>query len=346
MKWQGSGLFLASILIVFGLSGCPNPGAPVQDGWLTVTLADASSARTLLPPIDMTVKSYQVAGLGPLGATFVKTVAATTASLTIKNLAAGAWAVTVNALNVAGTLIGQATGTATVLAGKSVTLALTVVPLAGTGTLDVTVNWTAGDLTEPSLLASVTSYSGVVIGLDFTVSGSQARCVSSATPTGFLTMSMQLLDHGIPVAGTMEVVRIVKDQTTTGVYTFTKVNKVDWTGTLQVNITPQLSDPIPVSISGVPAELTAGSTATASASVGDGTTAVVYAWYVNGISQSAGQAFTFGGGLEPGYYRLDVMVFTADGARAGTATASFHVIEAPLIGCRYSISYRTGKATS
>ncbi len=336
------GILLAVILTVLGVSGCPNPEASIQDGWLIVSLTDAPDGRTLAPSISMLAKSYRASGTGPGGATF--TQPSGTVPITIKGLAAGTWTVTADALNADGTSIFEATGTAKVVAGKSVTINLTLVPLVGTGTLDLTVNWTAGDLTEPSILASLTKYGGTANQVAFVVLGNQARC-TSATPTGYFTLSLQLLDHGIAVTGAVEVVRIVKDQTTTGVFTFDKVNKVDWTGTLIVNITPDMADPIPVTISGVPTELTAGSTAAAGASVGDGTSGVVYVWYLNGIAQAPGETFTFGTGLDPGYYRLDVLAFAAGGTRAGSATASFRVIEAPIIGSAM-MHIRARKATS
>ena len=124
--------------------------------------------------------------------------------------------------------------------------------------------------------------------------------------------------------GAVEVVRIVAGQTTSGTYTFTNVNMPG--GTIVVNITPQLANPIPVSISAVGSTLTEGASATATASVGDGTQNVTYVWYLNGVSQTTGSTYTFGSNLGLGYYRLDVTAFTTDGTRAGSATASFQVV--------------------
>jgi sugar lactone lactonase YvrE len=95
---------------------------------------------------------------------------------------------------------------------------------------------------------------------------------------------------------------------------------------VQVNITPALADPIPVSISGVPATIGAGTSITATASVSDGTTGVVYVWYLNGVSAGTGTSFTFGSALAAGYYRLDLTAYTA--TRAGSATANFQITSA------------------
>jgi hypothetical protein len=56
---------------------------------------------------------------------------------------------------------------------------------------------------------------------------------------------------------------------------------------------------------------------------------VVYVWYVNGSYVGAGSqatpSLTFGANLAPGAYRLDVTALSADGLRAGAATAVFTV---------------------
>ena len=126
------------------------------------------------------------------------------------------------------------------------------------------------------------------------------------------------------MAGAVEVVRIAAGQGTTGSYAFANVNKPG--GTLQVNITPAMADPIALSISGVASTITVGASMTATASVTDGTGNVVYVWYLNGESIGMGSAsLTFGSTLAAGYYRLDVTGYTTDGTRGGSASASFQV---------------------
>jgi hypothetical protein len=121
--------------------------------------------------------------------------------------------------------------------------------------------------------------------------------------------------------GAVEVVRIVSGQITSGAYDFSNVNM----GTIEVNITPAMANPILVGISDVPSTVAVGTSVTATASVSDGTANVVYVWYLNGVSQATGPSYSFGSNLNTGYYRLDVTAFTADGIRAGSATASFQI---------------------
>ncbi len=311
---------VAAVVAALAITGCGNLLDPAAGGSLTVNVGDAVS-RTLLPALSMEAASYTVSGLGPEGASFSVSASGGTATLT--ELAFGEWVVTVDAYNAEGMLIGSGQATATVHTGQTTTVAVTVVPLSGSGTLSLTVGWSVAQVETPAILASLIYPEGTSTSLGFTVAGSAASYTSSTVPTGYQTLTVQLLDSGIPVMGAVEVVRIVKDQTTTGVYSFTVVNEPG--GSIQVNIDPELADPIPVSISGVPSTLEGGSSVTASATVGDGTSGVVYVWYVNGVSQGTGSSYSVGGGLAVGYYRLDVTAFSADGTRAGSATATFQV---------------------
>ena len=321
-------LGLACVTAVL-LLGCPMPTLPGpggSGGSLTIQVGNHINSQTLLPPISMTPVSYTVSGTGPGGATFSQTT--TGGSVTVNSLAFGSWSIVVNAMNADGTLIGSGNSTAAVHTGQTTTVAISVVPLTGNGALNLTVSWTASQVETPSIVASLTPPSGSATPLSFSITGSQATYSSTSIPAGYQTLTVQLMDNNIAVMGAVEVVRIVTGQTTSGTYAFTNVNQPG--GSVQVNITPALADPIPVSISGVPATITAGTSITATASVSDGTTGVVYVWYLNGVSVGTGASLTFGSSLAAGYYRLDVTAYTA--TRAGSATASLQVTSAGSAG--------------
>ena len=308
---------VAASLVVL-LAGCPFPKTSVKSSSLTVSIKNQINAKTLLPPISMDTASYTVTGDGPNGASFSQSTSGD--PVTVEGLTFGTWTVTVNALNADGTVIGQGQAVASVSIGQNTTLAIAVVPLGGTGDLDLSVTWTAS-LQNPSIQASLVSPSGPSIGLNFAVSGNHASYSGSSIAGGYYTLTLQLREGSFPVMGAVEVVRIVSGQTTSGAYDFSNVNM----GTIEVNITPAMASPIPVSISGVPSTFGRGMSVTAAASVGDGTPNAVYVWYLNGVFQANGPSCTFGSNLNTGYYRLDVTAFTADGMRAGSATANFQV---------------------
>ena len=334
---------LAALSVLLLLTSCPNPigSSNSRGGSLSIEFTNNINARTLLPPIDMSAVSFTVSGTGPGGAGFSQTTSG--GSVTVSDLAFGSWSVTVNALNAGGTIIGSGQAAVTVHTGKTTTVAISVVPLAGNGTLNLSVTWTGSQVENPSIQATLTPPSGPATPLSFSVSGNQANFSSTTIPAGYQTLTLQLLDNNIPVMGAVEVARIVAVQTTTGTYAFTNVNQPG--GSVIVNITPAMANPIPVSISGVGSTITAGTSITATASVGDGTTGVVYVWYLNGVSQATGSRYTFGSSLAAGYYRLDVTAYTADGTRAGSGTASFQVTAANGSAGRYLYVANTNSST-
>jgi 6-phosphogluconolactonase len=311
----------ASALLVALLAACPNPIVPGTGGVLTISINNNINEKTLLPLIDMNAASFSVIGSGPGGAAFSRTT--TGGPVTVDSLAFGSWSVTVNALNTIGTIIGSGQAAVTVHTGQTTTATVSVVPLEGNGTLELTVTWTAAQVDEASIEANLTPPSGPETPLGFGVTGNVATYSSTTIPAGYQTLTVQLLDRGITVMGAVEVVRIVAGQTTTGTYTFENVNQPG--GSVQVNITPEMAEPIPVSISEVPATVSAGGSMTATASVSDGTTGVVYVWYLNGVSVGTGASYTLGSTVAAGWYRLDVTAYAAGGTRAGSATASFRV---------------------
>ena len=319
-------VLLAFIVI---LAACSMPGIGVEgdEGSMAITV-DGGPMRTLLPPISMTPVTFDITGIGPGGKTFSQST--TGASLIVSKLVFGTWNVTVSAKNGGGTVIGRGTGTAVVVTGQQTSLAITVAPLPGSGTLDLDVTWTAADVQTPSIEAQLLPSTGSAVPLAFTLGTGSASCLKAGIAAGYFTLSLKLLDNGVVVMGAVEVVRIVTGQTTAGLFDFTQVNK--GTGGILVSITPANGDPIAVTLSGQSATVVTGTVMTVTAAVPAGVGNVTLFWYVNGESKATGSSaspgFTLGSTLPEGFYRLDVTAFTADGQRAGAATHRFTVQQA------------------
>ncbi len=309
-----------------GLGACQlaDTGASDEGGSLAVSLSGAT-ARTLLPSIDMNLASYDLSGTGPDGRTFSQST--TGASVVVSGLAFGDWIVTVSGKNAGGIIVGRGTGTATVHTGQQATIAITVTPLAGSGTISLGVTWVAVDVPTPSVSAELLPGAGAPIPLAFTVGSGTATFISSGIPAGYYTLSLRLLDNSVLVMGAVEVVRIAAGQTTSGSFDFTRVNL--GTGSIAIAISPVASDPIVVTMTGQSASITPDAFMTVTAGVPAGVGNVTYVWYVNGESKatgtSANPAFVVGSGLPVGFYHLDVTAFTADGSRAGAASHRFAV---------------------
>lgn len=297
-------------------------------GTLELAISNGS-ARTLLPAIDMTIASYQVKGTGPNGATFTQDTTQPTDEIT--GLVAGVWNVTVAALNKDGQNIGAGSSSVTLTTTAAASLAITVTPIQGAGTISLTTTWPAAEVSVPSITASLLPTAGSAIPLTYTL-GSGTASVSDATiSNGYYTLSQSLYDNGVLVMGSVEVVRIVAGQTTSGTYDYSNLNMVD--PTLNVSITPVMNNPLTVSLAGVASSLSVGGTMTATPSVSGYTGNVTYVFYVNGqaegTSNSSSPSWTFGSNLVPGNYRLDVTAYSADQQQAGSATATFTVSTPP-----------------
>jgi hypothetical protein len=286
---------------------------------------DAQLAYTLVPSISMTPTSYTITGRGPNGTNFLQTTA--TGPVEIKDLAIGAWTVTVEAINAAGTVIGSGTNPVTLKAATQSSVAIHVTPLSGYGTLQLTVNWPAGQVTTASVTAELVPATGATRTLTFTLGSGTASSATASIPVGYHTLSLKVLDGGVLVAGAIEIVRIVKDQTTAGTFTFAQVNSAP--ANMQVSVVPELADPLTVNLSGQRASVVEGTGFTVQASVTGVTGNIVYTWYLNSGFRNTGASLAVPANLTPGAYRIDVTAFTADGLRAGSATTAFTVTAAP-----------------
>jgi hypothetical protein len=275
----------------------------------------------------MTPASYTISGTGPNSATFTQTITGT--STTVASLAFGSWTITVNAYNsdTTPTLIGSGSTTATVNTGETTTVAITVTPLTGTGALDLTVNWTASQVQSPSISASLTPFSGTETLNSFTLGSGTATSNTTGLATGYSTLALSLKDNNVAEMGAVEVVRIVKGQTTSGAYTL-DVNQAG--GSILVNITPNMENPLAVAIAGAGSSTVAhGTTETLTASVTGYSGNVTYVWYVNGQSVGTGSTYPLNvvssnpnANGQTYTYRIDVTAFSSDGSQAGSATAT------------------------
>ncbi len=318
--WAG----LVIVLIGALFAGCSadlvgNTPKPAADSGTLVIDISSLAAKTLLPPIDMQPAGYRIRGSGPDGSSFLLDTTQTQAQKT--DLALGSWTVTVEAMNANGELIGRGQGVIELTAGAVRTVSIRVTPIEGSGTLQLTARWTLSSVTSPSVTARLVPPGGTAIPLAFTLASGSATCTKTAIPTGYYSLEVQLLSGTTAIMGATDTVRIVADQTTSGTFNFTQQPG----GSIQVTVSPDMADPIPVTLSGAQAEIAAGGSMTVTASVPASAGTVTYAWYVNGQAKGSGPTCTVGAGLAAGTYRLDANAFSADGTRAGSATHTFLV---------------------
>jgi hypothetical protein len=332
-------IFWAVLLASCAFPELLNSGQPLTGGAIAFQV-NGSAARTLVPNIDMNIATYTYAGTGPGGATF--SAAATATAYTASNLVQGSWSVTVNALNAAGTVIDTGTASVSVVTGQTAALNIIVAPIVGNGTLSVTLTWPAALVSVPQITASLTSPAGKVTPLAFSAPANGTSTYTGTVANGYYTLSIQLLDSGQLVMGSVEIARIVTGQTTTGAYNYTSINVGK--GSIIVNITPVITNPIPVTVTGAVATVATGTPVNLSASVPAGNT-VTYVWYVNGASVGTGATFALNTAASPlsaGSYRVDCVAFSANGQNGGDSTFFMNVTPATSVTLAWDASSSTG----
>jgi hypothetical protein len=287
------------------LSTCNVVKSPVKEkyGTLVLTLSISEmAAKTIVPPLDTNIAYYNVSGDGPGSATFSHG-GVTTTTVVETSVAVGTWTITVDAFNVKNNLIGSGSTDVLIEAGQVQQAVIDVTPLEGTGTLNISVLWSAGTIFNSSVSATLTPAGGSSQPLTFTMGASSASYTSGQTlGAGYYSLTLQLLDGVVIQRGGFEAVRILKDQTTTVVFDWRSGN----VGEVDITIIPNMQEPIPVTLEG-PLEVTSGTDGTFTSTTSEG---VAYQWYLNGgfLSGQTGPSITIGGGLGYGTYRLDLRV--------------------------------------
>ncbi|MCP4129854.1 MAG: hypothetical protein GY754_02445 [bacterium] len=335
-KFKNYRVLALAVSLLFAAAGCgsSNPGslADAQNsGTIKLTISQKSGTKTILPNIDMTPAAYTINGTGPNGAEVNLSIS--DVSVDIPELAFGNWIISVDALNANDQLIARGSGAFSVHTGETTSADITVTPLAGNGTLTVTLEWNSDDTEVPSIEAQLINSSDEVQDLSFTINSEKDTGTFSASdiPAGYYVLSVKLLDNNIQTMGAVEIVRIVEGKTSTGSFIFNEINKPG--GNIIANILADMEEPIEVSMSDIPGELAKGTTPSVTASVPDGVGDVRYTWFINGeqthIGSTADPIYTIPvDSLKTGgVYRIDVVAFTIDGKRGGSASDSFNVTE-------------------
>lgn len=310
--------------VVFAIlvASCQSPTIDNQRGAVHLSI-DRMNIKTLEPEISLVPANYHIAGYGPGGEQFEIDTAE--ANIQIHELVIGKWEIFVSAVNTTNQLIGQGSDTVIVHTGTIEPVSIAISPIEGTGTFDLAVDWNPTDVDIPGVEGELMDAFGNAQPLSFLVNSGSALSSRGIVGNGYYTLLVKLVDNDIPVMGAVEVVRIVSGAVTTGKYDFTNINRPG--GSISVNITLEMEDPIDIVLAGQQPELTPGASMTLSASAPAESTGIVYVWYINGASVATGDTIDIGSNLAPGYYRADVTGFTTDGSRAGSATHQFVITE-------------------
>lgn len=320
-------IFMHLIIIVLGfyLTSCQLPQGDIYPkttsaGSLVINIKNTAS-RMLLPNIDMNPGYYLIKGAGPFSEVFSVTTPPQTTQ--VDGLTVGEWTITITVYNSVHIPIGVGTATTNVADNAASTVSITVSPFDGEGTLDLTVNWIDSEVERPELIATLTPLVGASRDLNFVVSQGSATFNAADIPTGYYTLSLKLLNNGIPTMGATELVRIIKDMTTTGSYTFDSVNQTY--GTIDVDIIPEIIDTSKACVYGNVIKKIENETISLRSEVKHYSGGLTYNWYVDGNLESTNPNFTFDNTWALANYRVDLLIFSTDGTHAASESIMIEV---------------------
>ena len=301
---------IAAILIIAGCGlDYQGPGDPAAKTVLVLSFNKAT-VKTILPDVTMDVTSYDVTGT-TTGDSFSETIGAD-GVLALEGLAVGTWLIHVDAKNDAGVIIADGDISLEILAGQTISETVTVTPLEGDGTLNLTIDWsTANQFTNAAEISgSLTPAGGSPVTLNFSTTGQTAINTNTTWAKGYYTLTLGLIE-GDAEGSYTDVVRIVYNATTAATI---MIEDVSYTGGLILTIDNDLDNPIAITLSG-PTSTSPDSPITVTSSCDP--TPTSYQWYLDGVLQAGetNSSITIAGGTlsaRETAYRLSLHVALDD----------------------------------
>lgn len=190
-------------------------------------VSPSGSSRDLGPPVTMTISRCDVTGTLEGGADAFAVSVGPGEEFSRDGLTPGLWTIVVDAVSPEGITIGRGETTAQIVAGGTTEAHITIAPLPGNGTLDLEIRYGKTQFQPPVATAEADVYPAIdgQLTLEFTagVDGDFRTCtyLNTAVPAGYYTLQLRLIGDGVQVWGTVEAVRILADQITTGTWTYT-----------------------------------------------------------------------------------------------------------------------------
>jgi hypothetical protein len=264
-----------------------------------------SGIKTITPSVDMSVSTFDIYGTGPEGRSFSR-LDVTSSMIRQMSLAPGEWTVTVNAKNNDGVIIGNGSVKAIINVGKITRARVFVCPVIGEGTLCLQVIWPPDIIRNPVIKAEIKPAGGPPQSLPFFLGCNQRTAFYCGSfQNGYYTLSIQLYDGDEMVWGTVEAVRIIAGYKTCKIYVLVKDM---CRGGLMLFIKTDLQNPVDILFEGVRDIIFYGSDMTVSAFTSEPVDS--YQWYLEGVllEGETGPSITLGSLLEPGFYKLDLLV--------------------------------------
>jgi len=291
------------VVVIFFITGCRF--LTTTEGDLLLIISPAIGKQIQTP--DFNIASYTMSGQGPAGASFLRE-GITGSSVLIESLAVGSWQITVEALNASSEIIGAGSSSVNIVAGKTTEVTIVVVPLTGTGELQLTVSWPSDLLFNWSVTGTLTPLGGTTSDLVFTPGTDSATYQNAALDAGYYALTVVLREDGEAVWGAAEAVPILAGLITTGTFVLS-ASDID-PGNVVVTIIPDLQEPFEIIFEGHREALFPSASMTVSATTNPMQSSPSFQWYLDGsrLDGETGSSITIDAGLDEARYRLDLLV--------------------------------------
>lgn len=285
----------------------------------------------------MTPAAIQVRCSGPGGETVSSEL--TDGSARFEELAAGPWTVTAIARNADGVAIGSGSAQVEIEPTVENTVSILIRPVEGVGSFALTAQWPEELVERAGFEAAIAPSAGASIPLEAQVGTTSASIRHDAIPAGYYTLAYRLLDGEAVVAGGAETVRILAEQTTTGLLDFS--GYLGSPGSLTGELTVNLDDPLSLEVAGQQDRMALGQQLLLKAWPQPPETELLWVWYVDGIRGATEPTATIGADLELGVHRVDLVSHSLDLRSAGSATVLLEVLpDFPVGSLALSTVYR------
>ncbi|MCE5255380.1 MAG: hypothetical protein LLF89_00870, partial [Spirochaetaceae bacterium] len=261
----------------------------------------AKTARTTVPASDWTIAHYSIEGTHSDGT--VVTVDNASSS-TEQQLKPGDWTFTARAFSAAGLEVANGTKSARLQPGRSATLVIMLLPLEGTGSLELSIS-SSYPLADGEKISGSLSYKGLpghlgTISPDpipIEILPGQSVFSLAAIQAGYYELGLCHFDsEGNPAGGLADIILILAGFQTKGSCTIEVGASV--LGFSPVNIDPS---PLETPLASVNHLLPHGGTIAPLVipCSGDNAESLTSSWYFNGQKQSSGTPIASGGRLLP-----------------------------------------------
>ena len=304
---------------------------PEGKGTMRITISEEKAiASGTIKPADypLEIVSYRITGSGPDGAEFIISTDHTSES--VDNVAYGLWTLTAEGLNEEKDAIARGS-VEFAFSPKNQNALITIDELIGEGSLSVDISWDASSIIgTPSVRLQLAKQYGdkETAELSVTVdeSAGTATYSGSGHESGSYTLSAQLFDDDVQVAGCTVAVRIANGQESHGTIEFDLENEPIEPGSMI--ITNATGVPVTLTMEGIDTDTIPAAEAVTVSMKAENDEAENYniLWYLNGTEIGSGPSITFTPSV--GIHRLDVVASSSKIGSTSSTAVTFEAIAA------------------